>query len=388
MRYLGLVFKNALRNRRRSLLTISSLAMSLCVLGVLMALYYALFHGEAPKSQMLRVVTRHKVALAFSMPIYYRDRIAGIPGVRNVCTWQWFGGLYKDEDRDRSKFFARFGVEANRFFDVYPDYHVPVDQKLAFQRDIASAMLGKTLANKLGLKIGDKVRIKGNIFPFDLDLTVRAIYDSELDADNLYFPIKYLEEALKARGSNRSYAGTFTSLVDTPENVPRVSKAIDEMFSNAEEPTHTESEYAFGLSFLSFLGNIKFALISICGAVTFTILLVAGNTMAMSVRERVREVGILKTLGFTPGMVLGLLLGESAVISMLGGGLGLLLANGLIGVLRHGPTIVQQTKTLTLQPPVLAILIGFSVFIGLSSALVPAWKASHTAILEALRDAD
>jgi putative ABC transport system permease protein len=370
------------------LLTISSLAMSLCVLGVLMALYYALFHGEAPKSQMLRVVTRHKVAIAFAMPIYYRDRIASLPGVKQVCTWQWFGGLYKDEDRDRSKFFPRFGVESDRFFDVYPDYRVPVEQKLAFQRDIASAMLGQNVAQKLGLKVGDKIKIKGNIFPFDLDLTVRAIYDSEVDADSLYFPIKYLEEALKARGSHRSYAGTFTTLVDTPEAVPRVSKAIDDMFSNAEEPTHTESEYAFGLSFLSFLGNIKLALISICGAVTFTILLVAGNTMAMSVRERVREVGILKTLGFTPGMVLGLLLGESAVISMLGGALGLLLANGLIGVLRHGPAIVQQTKTLTLQPPVLAILIGFSVFIGLSSALVPAWRAAHTPILEALKDAD
>jgi putative ABC transport system permease protein len=170
--------------------------------------------------------------------------------------------------------------------------------------------------------------------------------------------------------------------------MPAVAEGVDALFKNTSAPTKTESEYAFGLSFLSFLGNIKLALISICGAVTFTILLVAGNTMAMSVRERVREVGILKTLGFTPGMVLGLLLGESAVISMLGGGLGLLLANGLIGVLRHGPAIVQQTKALTLQPPVLAILVGFSVFIGLSSALAPAWKAAHTPILEALKDAD
>jgi putative ABC transport system permease protein len=388
MRYFGLIFRNALRNRRRSLLTISSLAMSLCVLGVLMALYYALFQSEAPETQMLRVVTRHKVSIAFAMPVYYRDRIANVRGVKQVCTWQWFGGLYKDEDRDRSKFFPRFGVEADRFFDVYPDFRVPVEQQLAFKRDIASALVGQSLARSQGLKIGDTVRIRGNIFPFDLDLTVRAIYDSDLGSDNLYFPLKYIEEALKARGSRRSYAGTFTALVDTPEDIPRVSKAIDEMFANAEEPTHTESEYAFGLSFLSFLGNIKVALLSVCGAVTFTILLIAGNTMAMSVRERVREVGILKTLGFTPGMVLGLLLGESAVIALLGGGVGLVLANGLIGVLRHGPAIVQQTKTLTLQPPVLAVLIGFSVFIGLSSALVPAWKASRTPILEALKDAD
>jgi len=388
MRYLGLILKNALRNRRRSLLTISALAMSLDVLGVLMALYYALFHGAAPQRQMLRVVTRHKVAIAVAMPICYRDRIAHIPGVRQVCTWQWYGGLYKNEDRDRSKFFPRFGVEADRFFDAYPDYRVPVEQKLAFQRDIASAMVGRNLAEKQGLKIGDRIRIRGNIFPFDLDLTVRAIYDSDINPDSLYFPLKYLEEALRARGSRRSYAGAFTSLVDTPEDVPRVSRAIDALFANAEEPTHTESEYAFGLSFLSILGNVKLALISICGAVTFTILLVAGNTMAMSIRERVREVGMLKTLGFTPGMVLGLLLGESAVISMLGGGLGLLLASVLTRVLRRAPAIVQQTRALTLQPPVLAVLAGFSIFIGLASAFVPAWRVSHMPIPEALRDAD
>ena len=322
------------------------------------------------------------------MPVYYRDKIARVPGVKQVCTWQWFGGTYRDEERDRSIFFPRFGAEADRFFQVYPDYRVPVEQKLAFQKDIAGALIGKSVAASQGLKIGDKIQIKGNIFPFDLDLTVRAIYDSDIDADNLYFPLKYLQEALEARGSKRSYAGTFTALVDSPENVPRVCKAIDEMFANAEAPTHTESEYAFGLSFLSFLGNIKLALISICGAVTFTILLVAGNTMAMSVRERVREVGILKTLGFTPRWILALLLGESAVISMLGGGLGLLLANFLIGVLRQGPAIVQQTKTLTLQPPVLALLLAFSIFIGLSSAIVPAWRAAHTSILEALQDAD
>ena len=388
MRYLGLIFKNVLRNRRRSLLTISSLALSLCILGVLMALYYALFHGEPPKAQMLRVITRHKVAIAFAMPVYYRDKIARVPGVKQVCTWQWYGGVYKDEDRDRSKFFPRFGVEADKFFEVHPDFLVPEDQKRAFERDIAAALIGKNVAANQGLKIGDKIKIKGNIFPFDLDLTVRAIYDSEVNADNLYFPLKYLQEALEARGSKRSYAGTFTSLVDSPDDVPRVAKAIDEMFANAEAPTHTESEYAFGLTFLSFLGNIKLALISICGAVAFTILLVAGNTMAMSVRERIREVGILKTLGFTPRAILALLLGESAVISMLGGVVGLMLANVLIGALRHGPAIVQQTRTLTLQPPVLAILLSFSVFIGLSSVLVPAWRASRTSILEALQDAD
>jgi len=136
------------------------------------------------------------------------------------------------------------------------------------------------------------------------------------------------------------------------------------------------------------LGNVKLALISICSAVTFTILLIAGNTMAMAVRERTREVGILKTLGFTPNAVIGLLVAESGVISMLGGGIGLLLANGLIGAIRQGPAIVQQTKTLTLQPPVLGALLGFSILLGVASVVVPAWRAAHTPILEALKETD
>ena len=388
MRYIGLVFKNALRNRRRSLLTISSLALSLCVLGVLMALYYALFHGEGPKAQMRRLVTRHKVSLALTMPLYYRDKIARMQGVKQICTWQWYGGVYKDEDRDRSKFFPRFGVEADRFFGVYPDYRLPEEQKLAFVKDHSGALVGKTLAAKQGFKLGDKVRIKGNIFSFDLDLTVRGIYDSDVESDYLYFPLSYIEEGMKARGIKRSFAGMFATLVDSPEHVATVAKEIDTAFANSEAQTKTESEYAFGLSFLSLLGNVKLALISICSAVAFTIVLIAGNTMALSVRERTREVGVLKTLGFPPRLVVTLLVAEAGVMSMLGGGIGLLLANVLIGVIRHGPAIVQQTKTLTLQPPVLAVLFLFSIGLGVASSAVPAWRAAHTPILEALKVTD
>jgi putative ABC transport system permease protein len=217
---------------------------------------------------------------------------------------------------------------------------------------------------------------------------VRGIYDSDIESDYLYFPLQYIEEGLKARGSKRSFAGMFATLVDTPEHVNSVGREIDAMFANTEAPTKTESEYAFGLSFLSLLGNVKLALISICSAVTFTILLIAGNTMAMSVRERTREVGILKTLGFTPRMVIGLLVAESGIIAMLGGGLGLLLANVLIHAIRQGPAIVQQTKTLTLQPPVLALLFLFSILLGVTSVAVPAWRAAHTPILEALKVTD
>ena len=386
MRYLGLIFKNALRNKRRSFLTISSLAISLCLLGTMMALYYALFFGGPGKAQSRRLVTRHKVSLTFPMPIYYRDQIRKIAGVKEVVTLQWFGGVYKDS-RDQRNFFARFGAEADRLFNVYQDFRIDDAEKAAFIRDRAGCVVGKALANRFGFKPGDKIQIKGDIFPFDLDLTVRGIYSSdEGDDESLFFHLTYIEEAL--RSSGRSFAGMFTTLAEDPSLVGRICKDIDAMYSNSSFPTRSESEYAFGLSFLSFLGNIKVILMTICGAVAFTILLISANTMAMSVRERVSEVGILKTLGFSKEAILGMILGESAVIALIGGAIGLVIASGLCALLRNGPGFVQQTKTLTIQPPVLLALLGLSVFIGIVSSIVPAWNASRTSILDALRVTD
>ncbi|MCC7155375.1 MAG: ABC transporter permease [Bryobacterales bacterium] len=386
MRYLGLIFKNALRNKRRSFLAISSLAISLCLLGTMMALYYALFFGGPGKSQARRMVTRHKVSLTFPMPIYYRDQIRKIPGVKEVVTLQWFGGVYKD-NRDQRNFFPRFGAEADRLFTVFADYRIDESQKTAFLRDRAGCIVGRALAERHGFKPGDKIQIKGDIFPFDLDLTVRGVYASdEGDDENLYFHLTYLEEAL--RNSGRSFAGMFTSLAEEPGQVARICKEIDAMYANSSFPTKTESEYAFGLSFLSFLGNIKVILMTICGAVAFTILLISANTMAMSVRERVREVGILKTLGFSKEAILGMILGESTVIALIGGAIGLAIAYGLCAAVRSGPGFLQQTKTLTIQPPVLLALLGLSVFIGVISSIIPAWNASRTTILDALRFTD
>lgn len=389
MRYLPLIVKNALRNRRRSILTITSLALSLCLLGVLMALYYGLFLSEAPAGQELRLVTRHKVSITNQMPIYYRDKIRQVAGVREVCTWQWFGGKYKDEERDRSKFFPRLGAEPERLFTVYPEWTVAEDQKKAFLGDVTGALVGNSLAKRLGLNIGDKVVIKGDIFPFDIELTVRGFYSSPIIDESMWFHIRYIEESLKVKAPNRPFgAGTFTMLANSVGDVPRISKDIDALFANSAAPTRTESEQAFGLSFLSFLGNIKLILMSICGAVTFTILLVAANTMAMAVRERVREVGVLKTLGFQPHTILGLILGESAVIALIGGAIGLFLAQGLCFLIRKGPAFAAATKTLSVQPPVFAALLLLSIFIGILSSIIPAWNASRTDILDALRVTD
>jgi putative ABC transport system permease protein len=387
MKYLPLIWKNALRNRRRTLLTLSSLAISLCLLGVMMALYYALFIGGQPaKAQARRVVVRHKVLIVFPLPLYYRERIAQVPGVEEVMVWAWFGGVYKDA-RDQRNFFARMAADAERLFRVYQDYVIPEEQKQAFIRDPAGCIVNKALAERHGFKVGDKILIRGDIYPFDLDLTVRGIYTStDFDDDTLWFNWKYMENAL--RNSPRLMAGGFTLLARSEQDVAAISRAIDEMFANSEAPTKTESEYVFGLSFLSFLGNIKVILMSICFAVTFTVLLITANTMAMSVRERVREVGVLRTLGFGRPAIVGLIVGESALISVAGGLLGVLIAEGLCWVIRQGPVIVQQTKTLTIEAPVFAALVAVSLAVGVASALVPAFTAARTNIIDALRFTD
>lgn len=388
MRFLPLILKNSLRNRRRSFLTISSLAISLCLLGVLMALYYALFFSPPKADQALRLITRHKVSITMVMPLHYRDKIRNVPGVREIVTWQWFGGLYKNEQREQKYFFPRFGVEARSMFDVYRNFVIPEDQKQAFISDRRACIVSRATAEAQGFKIGDRVYIKGNIFPIDLDLTVKGIYDMDDGNEGLWFHMEQIEEGLKRLGSNRSFAGTFTILANSAEDVPRIQRAVDEMFANSDAPTRTETEQAFALSFLAFLGNLKLILMSICAAVTFTILLVAANTVAMSVRERVREVGVLKTLGFTQQKILGLLLGEALAISLLGGALGLLMAQGLCRVLAVGMATFMPPDQLTIRLPVFLALLGISLLIGIASSAVPAWNASRTPILDALRVTD
>ncbi len=384
MRFLSLMLKNSWRNKRRTTLTVLSIGVSLCLLGVLLAVYSAFYMSKPSAYQALRLITRNRISLAVPMPVYYREKIRGVPGVREVSLSQWFGGTYKDS-RDPNNFFARLAVEPDKLFTIRGEMSVPEAEKKAFLQDRTGALVGRGLADRLNFRLGDRVTLVGDIFPVNLELTVRGIYDAPIAQDALYFHWKYLEEAIGAgRGSQ---VGTFSILTESPEAVPRVARAVDDMFRNSPFETKTESEEQFGLSFLSFLGNVKAFLLSICGAVTFTILLVSANTMAMSVRERIREVGILKTIGFTTGDVLGLILGESVVISVAGGALGLFLAGFLCAGMRRGPIMFDQIRSLYIQPGTAAVCLALAAVIGLGSSVLPALAAAKTSIIQAVRDA-
>ncbi len=315
-----------------------------------------------------------------------RQKIERVPGVKEDMVWQWFGGTYKDA-RDSRNFFARFATEPDRIFKVRPDIEIPDDQKLAFQRERTGAIVTSALARKLLLKLGDRITLVGDIFPVTLELKLVGIFDTPEGDESLYFNREYLRDALGPGSRRGDMVGAFQILANTADDVPRIAQAIDKETENSPYPTKTESEKAFQLSFASFIGNLKVFLMAICGAVTFTILLVSANTISMSVRERVREVGIMKTLGFTPGAILGIILGESAVISLIGGVVGCGLAAGLCYVVSHGPgaSFVQALKNLSITPGLALLSLGVAVLIGVISSVIPAWNASRTSILDSLR---
>lgn len=388
-RHFSLIFRNCFRNKRRSLLTIISIAASLCLLAIILTIYHAFYYTEATPDQALRLVTRNRISLANPLPLSYQQQIKQMPGVKEVMITQWFGGTYKDSG-DPANFFARFAVEADKFATVNPEYKMPESEMQAFVNDRTGCIIGRKTAVRHNLKLGDRVTLTGDIFPVTLELIVRGIYDCKLDNESLYFHFKYLNESLGPDSNFRDVAGIYSIRMERPEDANTISKTIDDKFRNSTAQTRTETEQAFQLSFLGFLGNVKLILLSICAAVTFTILLVTGNTMAMAVRERAREVGVLKTLGFTNGIVLWLMVGEAIAIGLIGGVIGLGITKGLMMLLSGAPAGVTflDFSVVTLQPSVIAICLLVASMIGLVSSIIPAIGASKRSIVEALKFTD
>lgn len=379
---ISLIFRNVLRNRRRSLLTLASTAISLAVLGLLVALYQGFFFAEqSSPSEALRLITRHKVSLTQPLPISHEARVRAVDGVAAVSVWTWFQGKYKD-DRPEN-FFPRFAVEPATIFTVRQDYVAPPDQVTAFQRNRIGCAVGKKIADKHNLKIGDRVNVAGDIYPVNLELVVEAIFTHPDNTEALLFSNEYLTELRQAGGGDGNTVGTFAILAKDPEAVRRVAKSVDALFANSPSPTKTETEREFGLSFLSFLGNIKLYLAVMCGAVTFTILLVSANTVAMSVRERVREMAILRTLGFSPGEILNLILGESVLLALIGGLIGI----GVTYLMTHAAAAGMGPwgEAIKFRWEACAAVAIFAVLIGFVSAVIPAFFASRRGIVESLR---
>jgi putative ABC transport system permease protein len=371
------VTKNAFRNKRRSVLTVLSIGGSLLLLTFLITIWRSFYDSKPSEQSAQRLIVRHKVSLVFNLPSYYKQKIQAIPSVKEVVNQQWFGGQYKDDKPEN--FFAQFGTDPQELMKVYPEFKIPADQLEAWQHDRAGAIVDVGLAKKFGWKIGDRLNITGKIFPLNLELTIRGIFTPPDPTQSIYFNKDYIDEGFpKLKGNEGFYA----VLADSPQDVPKVAQAIDETFRNADRPTKTESEHAFQLGFIGMLGNIKAFIMSICLAVVFTILLVSANTMAMSIRERTREVAVLKTLGFTRNSILGLFVGEAVSLALVGGLVGSLLCALIVGgMASQGGMFTGMNVT----PITILVALLIAAVVGFASSFIPSYHAAKVNIVDGLR---
>jgi putative ABC transport system permease protein len=374
------VVRNTFRNKRRSLLTMLSISFSLLLLTLMMSIWRTFYIDAGTPDAVRRIVTRDRVSLAFFLPAYYREKIRSLPGVVAVAPMTWFGGRYKDDQSSNA--FAQIATDPDEYLKVASDKVLPPDELLAWQRDRAGALVDVELAKKYGWKTGDRITLQGSIFPVNPELTIRAIYHIDPPARALYFNGKYLEEAVPWF---KGQAGWYITQVASEGDVAPVSKEIDDMFRNSPLQTKTESQKAFQLSFVATLGNVKAFILGICGAVVFAILLVSGNTMAMSIRGRTREVAVLKTLGFTRRHVLSLFVGEAVALSVVGGAFGVLGAAAAIRALTHSSLAIGVPAGMSVTVPTMVVSLLVAATVGFISGCLPAFNASRMNIVEGLR---
>ncbi len=384
MKFAGLLLNNILRNRRRTLLTVTSIAVSLFLISTLLAVLTELEHPTETPDSALRLIARHRMSLANILPAAHRAQIARIPGVNAVFGSMWFGGIYKD----RKNFFAQFAVDTDQFFRVMADVQMPDEEKEAFSRDRTGAIAGNNLAERFGWHVGDRIFLQGTVWGVDLELTIRGIYTGGSDdGGTLYFHWGYFNEEMKKNfGPGYDFTGYYTIRVESAEQVPSVARAIDALFRSSTAPTKTQSEKVFLLGFFSMMGNIRFLVTSICSVVIFAIILVAANTMAMSIRERVREIGVLKALGFRASQVLWLLLGESVSLSLGGALLGVLGAKALYSRVRLAGVTAGFIQSLRVTAETIELCVAIGILVGVVSAGLPAWIAARKRVVDALRE--
>lgn len=378
MKYLRLIIKNVGRNKRRTLLTILSVSVSVFLLATMQAIMSALNSGSQTPGGEYRVIVKRNTTLADAMPESYAQKIEQVPGVVAVCPANWFGGVYK-EDKPQYMF-AQFYVDPKKIFDVHPEFQISPEEKSAFQQERTAAFAGKKLFDKYGWKLGDVIELRTPYFDMTARLNLRGIYTGPQEGA-LFFHREYVEEALGRPG----LVGTYRVRLDSPDSAPRVMDQIDRMFFNSTAPTKTETEAAFAASFISMLGNVKGLIVGVGLIVVFTITLIGANTMAMSARERFTEVAVMKALGFRPGLVLVLILSESVLIALVGGALAAVGAKVVYQFVGMADMLALFLQNFKINNQTIALALGVSALIGLVSGGIPAWNAARIRIVDGLR---
>jgi putative ABC transport system permease protein len=386
MKFLPIVWRNLLRRKFRTAFTMGAIFFAFLLFGVLMAIRSAFAMGVDMAGQG-RLMVIDKVSIINPLPASYENQIRMIPGVTDITHANWFGGYYQEPKKN----FPTFAVDADSWLRVYSkEFEVPEDQRKAFLADRTGAVVGADTAKKYGWKVGDRVPIHGDIYqrpdggPWEF--TIDGIYDSKIkgaDKTNLLFHYALLREVIPERSGFRDRYNWYVFTIDNPDKAPEIAAKIDAQFANSPSETKTNTEKAFVSDWAKQVGDIGKIMMWIVAMAMFTILLVSGNTMAQAIRERTNELAVLKTLGFSEGRILSMVLLESALIAIVGGGLGLALSYTFItlgGDPTHGllPAFYFPTHAIITG-------VGLVLALGLAAGLLPAWQASRLKIVDALR---
>ncbi len=377
-----LIARNVFRHKLRAILTILGVAIAVSSFGFIRTVITAWYIGvEASSSN--RIVTRNAISIGFPLPLAYKNKLESTPDVLEVTYANWFGGIYKDP----GNFFAQFAIDPVSYFNVYPEYEVRPEQMQAFLKDRSGAIVGRKLAERYGWKVGDIVPLTGTIYEGDWDFTIRGLYKGtkkSADETIFFFHWKYLDERVAEIFPDfTGNVGFYIATIDNPDNAALVCQGIDERFKNSANETLTETESAFQLSFVTMSSAIISSLEIVSFVIIAIIMLVLANTMVMSARERTSEYAVIKTLGFQPGFIYAMIVGESLLLSSLGALLGLLITFPIVNGFADAvgsffPSF--DISTMTLIAAVIATLV-----VGALSGIMPAIRAAHLNIIDGLR---
>lgn len=380
MKFARIIFANLARKKVRLLLTIGSFAVALFLFAFLYVVNDA-FQRGADVAGADRLVIINRTSIINPLPLADRDKILRIPGVKVITHNNWFGAIYKDE----KNFFPQFVIDPENQRQVFPELIVPDDQWNAFVKDRQGAIVGKRTAERFGWKIGDRVPLMSTIWGGgNWEFNVAGIYHGKRPQDDetqFWLQWDYFQEHVPER--IKGQVGWYVLRLDSPDDAVRVSKAIDAEFANSPNETKTETESAFAANWVKQFGNIKFLIITIGTVVFLTLLLVTGNTMAISVRERTPELAVFKAIGYSDRAVLFFVLAESLTIALVGGTIGLLLSVVAVPALAKG--LNGLLPPLVLAPSTLVFGLLLAVLVGLVSGMLPGLTAMHMRVVNALR---
>lgn len=381
---LRLILRNTARHKLRTLLTILGLALAIVAFQVIQTTLQT-WNAQLEASSPRRLITRHAVSFTFNLPLAYYDKISRLPGISKVGYANWFGGIYNNDPKN---FFAQFPMGPEHVLDIYPELIIPENQREQFLADKSACIAGQKLVDRFGWKVGDVIRLTSQIYPGQWDFVLKAIYkgrDPAVDENGMYFHWDYFDD--KVRQISEGWAGNvgwYIVEINDPKDAAMVSAEIDALFKNSPQQTLTETEKAFSAGFIAGFDTIIAGMKIISFLIIGVILLVLANTMIMGARERVNEFALLKTLGFRPFHIFGLLFGESLAIAIIGGLVGVVLSYFAISFMAivlaaFFSSIFIATKTI-----IYSILLA--MLVGLLASLLPIYRTIKTSIVDGLRN--